>query len=286
MTDFRISKTAEISIECNPESISPWKLKIYKQAGINRISVGIQSLDNKCLWRVARSHDEKTALDAINAIRKSGIPDFGLDFIIGLPYQTISSFKKELKQILRYKPPHLSYYFLSPDTKKIDLIKADCPSEEEQIKMYEHLAATLAKNGYVHYEVSNYALPGFECKHNLRYWNQQEYLGLGLGAHSYYERECTENENAFDKYLQNPLGIADRFPLDDELDQLEFVMLQLRTRKGLDLGIYKKKNGDPVALLKRAEKYLHKGLLKFDGKRLSPGDKGFLIIDSITNDLI
>ena len=284
--NFDITNTAEITLECNPESIDPEKLRAYKKAGVNRISLGVQSLDRKCLWRVARSHDEKTALEAVDTIKHSRIRNFGLDFIIGLPYQNLTSFKKELKQILEYKPPHLSYYFLSPDTKKIDLIKADCPSEEEQLKMYKHLTMTLEKTGYIHYEVSNYALPGFECRHNLRYWNQLEYLGLGLGAHSYYDRQCTENENDFGKYLQNPLKIADRFPIDDELDQLEYVMLQLRTRKGLDLEIYKKKNGDPVALLKRAKKYLQKGLLKFDGKRLSPGDKGFLIIDSITNDLI
>lgn len=284
--NFNTDTNKEISIECNPESIDEEKLKKYFDSGVTRVSLGIQNFDKKILFRIARPHDDKTIFKALEAIKNSQIRNFGADFIIGLPHQTLEHFRKQLETILEQKIPHLSFYFLSYDTKKIDLFKADCPNDDIQIAMYEHLTEELKKAGYLHYEVSNYAKPGFECRHNLRYWSQKEYLGLGLGAHSYINEKCTENIRDFDGYIANPLALNEEVPIDAELHELEYIMLHLRTHQGIDLQEYKEKFKDNSELLKKAGPYLETQKLIVQNGKLSPTEKGFLIIDKITHDLL
>lgn len=284
--NYYMANNVEITIECNPESVTASKLINYKQYGVNRISLGVQSLNQKTLWRVARPHKKKDVKKTLHLLKKTGFKNFGTDFIIGLPFQTLNSFKKDIQEILAFKPPHLSSYFLSYDTKKIDLIAGDCPSEDEQIKMYDWLTGILKKRGYKHYEVSNFALPGFECKHNLRYWHQQEYLGFGLGAHSFINNTCMINEENLEKYLNSPNSTTQRFPLDQELQKLDYIMLMLRTSNGINLKNYKKKYKDIATLKTKAKPYLSSGLLKQNKNRLFATEKGFLLLDLITKDLL
>lgn len=292
---FKTTKKLEISIECNPESIDSVKLQKYFEAGVTRVSLGIQNFDKKILFRIARPHDDKTIFKALEAIQQSPIKNYGADFIIGLPHQTLEHFQNQLKTILQQNIPHLSFYFLSYDTKKIDLFKSDCPNDEAQIAMYEHLTKKLKKAGYDHYEVSNYAKPGYKCLHNLRYWNQKEYLGLGLGAHSYIDQKCIENTTNFDEYLKNPMAVSEEIPIDRELHELEYIMLHLRTRAGIDLKEFERKfsnqKTDAVVnkkaeLMKKAGPYLETNKLTLKNGRLQPTDEGFLLIDKITNDLL
>lgn len=285
--NFNVSKNVEISIECNPESIDPEKLEKYFNAGVTRVSLGIQNFDKKILHRIARPHDDKTIFKALKSIQQSPLKNFGADFIIGLPHQTLKHFQKQLRTILEENIPHLSFYFLSYDTKRIDLFKADCPNDEIQIAMYEHLTKTLRKAGYMHYEVSNYAKPGHECKHNLRYWSQKEYLGLGIGAHSYINKSCTENVREFEKYLQKPTLLHETVPIDEELHELEYIMLHLRTHRGINLQEYSKKSSKlKEQLLQKAAPYLETKKLAFTDGRLYATDQGFLILDKITHDLL
>ncbi len=283
---FNISNGVEINIECNPESIDEKKIREYETYGINRISLGIQTFDKKTLWRIARPHDSETIFKALTAIRLSGFKNFGTDFIIGLPDQTCEKFAQELDTILGYAPPHLSFYFLSYDTKKIDLFAADCPNEESQIEMYRHLTGTLQKQGYLHYEVSNYAKPGYECRHNLRYWNRREYLGLGLGAHSFIDEKVWENVTDFESYLQNPLALAETAPLDAELQKMDYIMLQLRTHNGINRTEYEKKYSDYSDLLSKAEQFITSSKLISDTNGIRANDSGFLILDAITRALL
>ncbi len=284
--NFHIKESPEINIECNPESIDLKKLQHYQKIGVTRISLGIQSFDKKTLHRLARPHDEVAIFKALAAIKESGFKNYGADFIMGLPYQTVNNFKAQLKQILEFQFPHLSFYFLSYDTKRIDIFKADCPSEEKQVAMYEHLTKTLRKAGYLHYEVSNYAKPGFECQHNLRYWNQQEYLGLGIGAHSYISGICIENELNFDEYLKHPEQIHEKVEIDQELQKMDYIMLQLRTSTGIKQKNYQKRFNDYENLLNKAKPLLDSGHLVQNPEGFSPTEKGFLILDKITKDLI
>ncbi len=294
--NFRVHPQKEISIECNPESIDEAKLKKYDEYGVTRVSLGIQNFDKKILFRIARPHDDKTIFKALSAVQNSPIKNYGADFIIGLPHQTLEHFQHQLQTILEQDIPHLSFYFLSYDTKRIDLFKADCPNDETQIAMYEHLTKKLQAAGYIHYEVSNYAKPGFECKHNLRYWSQKEYLGLGLGAHSYLNGKCTENGRDFDQYLTDPTLLHEEVLIDDELHELEYIMLHLRTRRGIDINEYEQKFSNlktdaapskkSSELLQKAGQYFETKKLVFQDGRICPTDEGFLIIDKITHDLL
>lgn len=286
--NFNIVKNPEISLECNPESVDQQRIEKYKKIGINRISLGIQSFNKKTLLRIARPHDHLSIFKALDIIKNSGIKNFGADFIMGLPYQTLKSFKEELKTILSYDPAHLSFYFLSYDTKKIDLFIKDSPQENEQIKMYKYLTKTLKKHGYLHYEVSNYAKPGYECEHNQRYWQQKDYLGLGLGAHSIVNNKMWQNQEDFEIYLRDPLITKDEMEIDKELKRMEDIMLSLRTDQGLNLKEFSEKFGknEYEKIIAKADTYLKSKHLTLTKNIIIPTEKGFLILDKITTDLI
>lgn len=286
--NFQADGVKEIGLEANPESLSAEKISQYRQMGINRLSIGIQSLNNRTLWKIARPHNQKTALDALSKLKKAGWKNFGCDLIIGLPFQTLASFKKDLRVVADSGTTHLSTYFLSHDTVKIDSFIADSPSEDEQIAMYKFTDQYLRKMGYNHYEVSNYAKPGFECRHNLRYWNRDEYLGLGLGAHSFINNEVSENTDNFDEYLANPLAPKERFKLENDLEIADSLMLSLRKNHGVNLENFCRCYGPQrtAQLLDKALSYKKTRHLKITDQYISPTLKGWLILDTITKDLI
>jgi oxygen-independent coproporphyrinogen-3 oxidase len=285
MAYFKVKRGAEVSIECNPESVDKNRLEIYKKAGVTRFSLGVQSLNKKTLWRIARPHDSETIFKALDCFKKAKIKDFGVDFIIGLPFQTLKIFKKEIETILKYKPMHTSAYFLSYDTPKIDNFIKECPCEEKQIKMYEWLCKRLIKAKFAHYEISNWACVGFECKHNKRYWEQKDYLGLGLGAHSIIDSEMWENQRDLAAYIKNPMKICEEMGIDEDLKRMEYLMLSLRTNAGINLKKYAKL-GNVKELLKNAAPYLKTGQLKKIGDRLFATEKGFLVTERILERVI
>ncbi len=285
---FVINKGCEISLEANPESLSAAKIDEYRRMGINRLSVGIQCLDNQALWKLARPHTAEIALQALKILNESGWKNFGCDLIIGLPYQTLASFKKNLQTITRYHPAHISTYFLSYDTPKIDSFIQESPGEDEQIAMYQYANKYLTQKGFKHYEVSNYALLNFECHHNLKYWNRQEYLGLGLGAHSFIGDQVSENQDNFEKYLSNPLSPKEQFKLKGELATADYIMLALRKKTGINLREFTRAFGSDSKseILKNSENYLKSEHLTRSATNLSATLKGWLILDKITRDLI
>ncbi len=283
---FKVKRTAEVSMECNPESVELSKLKIYKEAGVNRFSIGIQSFKNETLRKIARPHDDKKIFIALENFKKSGIKNFGADFIMGLPFQTLASFKNDVETILKFRPTHLSFYFLSYDTPKIDAFIKDCPSEEEQIKMYTWLCKRLKKADFEHYEVSNWAKKGAQCRHNRRYWEQKDYLGVGLGAHSIVGDKIWENQKDLAGYLRDPIKTENHMTIDAELKQMEYIMLRLRTSEGMNLKTYATLGGDVTELLKNAAPYIKTGELKKRANNLFATEKGFLISERMTEKLI
>lgn len=286
-THFKIAINTEITIECNPESIDEKRLQIYQKSGINRISLGVQSLNNQTLKKVARPHNSEKTLSALELLNRFGWKNFGCDIIMGLPYQTLTEFTQQLKTILSYQPTHLSSYFLSYDTPRIDTFIKDSPTEDLQIEMYWHLTRELKKQGFKHYEVSNYALPGYQSKHNQKYWQQEEYLGIGIGAHSYINKEVTENTRNFDSYLSNPLEKGEFYPLDKDTERMDFIMLSLRQAKGINLNKYRMRFGNQKTseILKQAANYSVE-YLKISDTKIAATEKGFLILDKITRDLL
>ncbi len=283
--NFNVKSDAEITIESNPESLNKEKIIQYKKIGFNRLSIGIQSLNNKTLECIGRTHDKTTALKAINTAKNHFI-NYSLDFIIGLPYQNVENFEKQLDEILLFNPPHLSFYFLSPDNNSIKSFIKECPDEDQQIKIYELLTKRLKKAGYEHYEVSNYAKPGFECRHNLRYWEQKEYLGMGLAAHSFINDTVYENEKSLSKYIKNPLLRDSALHLDSELKKMDYVMMRLRTNRGINKDEYKKKFGDINQLIQNALPYIESKKLINNSTNIRTSQKGYLILDKIIDDLI
>lgn len=283
--NFNIKSDAEITVESNPESLNEKKIIQYKKAGFNRLSMGIQSFNNKTLNKIGRTHDKKTAVTAIKLAKKH-FENYSLDFIIGLPYQKVENVIKQLDEILFFNPPHLSFYFLSPDNDRIKSFIKDCPDEEQQIKIYKLLIKRLKKEGYEHYEVSNFAKPGYECRHNLRYWEQKEYIGIGLAAHSFLNNNVYENEKSLNKYINNPLVRNIGLHMDTELKKMDYVMMKLRTNRGINISEYIKNFGDINPLLQNAKPYIRSKKIIINSKNIRISQKGILILDKIINDLI
>jgi oxygen-independent coproporphyrinogen-3 oxidase len=282
---FRVRASCEITIECNPESVDEHRVCVWQEGGVTRFSLGVQSLDKKTLWRVARPHDETMIFRALEIFKKSRMRNFGTDFIMGLPGQTLRSFRREVETILKYRPTHGSFYFLSYDTKRIDLFAKECPDEATQIAMYEWLCRRLKRSGFIHYEVSNWAKKGYECEHNKRYWEQKDYLGIGLGAHSIVDGVMWENESDFEAYLRDPLHKVNEMPIDHDLRRMEYIMLRLRTHEGVNLKRYAEM-GDVAKLLERAKTFIVSGHLQKLRGHLRPTESGFLILEMITGRLI
>ncbi len=282
---FQVKKGCEITIECNPESVDAQRIKVYQASGITRFSLGIQSFNKDTLWRIARPHDAKMIFRALDVFKESGVKNFGADFIMGLPGQTLKSFKEEVETILKYEPTHTSFYFLSYDTKKIDLFIKECPDETTQIAMYEWLCKRLKRAEFLHYEVSNWARKGFESKHNRRYWEQKDYLGLGIGAHSIINGVMWENGSDFTAYFKDPMKITNEMDIDPDLRRMEFIMLRLRTNKGMNLKTYARM-GDAKKLLENAAPFIESGHAKRLGNFFRVTESGFLILETITKRLL
>lgn len=218
-TNFEVEEGAEISIEANPETLSREKLDEILALGFNRISVGVQSLDDEVLRTIGRVHSADKAREALgilasyNGGRKGDLPldagageeggqcfeegiNFNVDLMLGLPGQTVESFMAGLKEVLTYKPKHISFYSLQLEEgtqlyEEYRNGKVELPSWEDNRRMYHGCLEELKQLGYHHYEVSNAALPGYECRHNLKYWNMEPYLGFGVSAHSFLDNDRT-----------------------------------------------------------------------------------------------
>lgn len=197
-TVFCVEKDAEISIECNPGTVTAKKLSAYKDSGINRLSIGLQSVNNEELKLLGRIHTYEQFLKTYELARNAGFDNINVDIMSGLPYQNLEMFMRTLQQVIRLKPEHISAYSLiiEKDTPfysryKFDAVAQDAgikteilPDEDENYRMFKATQDILRQAGYEQYEISNYAKPGYECRHNIGYWTRENYLGLGLGASS------------------------------------------------------------------------------------------------------
>ena len=173
----------ETTIEMNPGTVTKKKLLAYQHAGVNRISMGLQVADDKILKIIGRIHTVEDFEEAYRIVREVGFQNVNVDLMFGLPLQTLDNFKQSVEYVIGLKPEHISSYSLILHH---DIFQ-NLPSEEEERAMYHYLVKRLKQAGYQHYEISNFALPGYESKHNLAYWEQKEYYGFGAGASSFLE---------------------------------------------------------------------------------------------------
>ena len=236
-SNFKIDENAEVSIECNPHSVTKEKLVAYKQAGINRISLGAQSLSDDCLKKIGRCHSVSELEFAANSAKDMGF-NLNLDLIFALPSQTLLLWENTLKRAISLCPNHVSCYSLtlSPGTKMFSWAQQGSvvlPGEEDERRMYYMAGAMLADVNIYQYEVSNYAQNGKECKHNLKYWHGEEYIGLGCAAHSYFKGERYYNTKDLDEYICGKDIKREASILTEADKKFERIMLELRLNEGI-----------------------------------------------------
>lgn len=293
---FSIRTDAEITIEVNPGTVDEDKLNSYRKAGVNRISIGVQSFNEEDLKFLMRIHSVEQVIQTIQAARSSGFENLSLDLIYALSTQSLLIWQNNLKQAMNFSPEHISTYSLTveDETPLGRLVKQNeivpVPTDHEAA-MYESTIEYLQKNGYEHYEVSNFAKPGFRSKHNCNYWNHSNYLGFGPSAHSFWGNKRWWNYadiNVYCKMLQN-----DRFPIEgsEELEkgqQLEeAVMLGLRLGKINFQQLESRFGVDYFRLLEPFLKEFAADLLiTIEGRVITLTNKGFLLCDEIGKQLI
>lgn len=283
---------SEITLEINPEDVSVSNMEIWTKCGINRYSMGVQSLVDEELRLIGRRHDKEQILTAARILHKSG--NLSLDLICGLPKQNIKSFNYSLDGILQLHPEHISVYMLeleknSPLQRLVETGRISLPDENEVRKMYLLMCERLSTCGYEHYEISNFALHGYRSMHNSSYWNGTPYIGFGPGAASYlrYNQRCV-NKPDLDAYIsEDDIRIIENLSTDELM--VEYILTRLRTAHGLNLDEYCNLFGlkEYKRLLKRAYPLIQKRCLTLnDGILFLTNAEACLISDAIMVELI
>lgn len=275
--NFYVVEDAEITIEVNPGTVDEQKLQDYVDCGINRVSIGLQETDDVLLKSIGRIHTFEQFLNTYKIARKVGFENINVDLMIGLPNQSIKNVQDSIKKIIKLNPEHISVYSLiiEDGTRLSEMIedKSVLPSEDkEEREMYWFVKNELEKSGYHHYEISNYAKPGFESKHNSDCWDQKDYIGFGAGAHSYTNVARFSNVDSIEEYILNYQNgeEAKNFVFHErqtiESAMKEFMMLGLRKIDGVSISDFKNKYvQNPVYVFKdELNKLINEDLIEID----------------------
>lgn len=295
---FVIKEGAEITMEANPGTLTEENVFSYKKAGVNRLSMGLQSADDACLHLLGRIHTWEEFLKSYELARKTGFENINIDLMSGLPGQTIEIYKKTLEKVMALRPEHISAYSLileegTPFGESKEIQKK-IPDEETDREMYQLTKDVLLENGYERYEISNYAIKGKECIHNLGYWSGTPYLGFGLGASSYFEGTRFSNEKDLEKYKKKPyvpFMMREDYTVLSEKDEMEeFMFLGLRKRTGISEREFKERFKVELKDIygKVIAKYEEMDLLEWTdgGKMLRLTDAGIDVSDYIFCDFM
>jgi len=286
--------TPEITVETNPADLDRSFLESMREIGINRINIGVQSFDEKVLDFLERRHSAKQAISAIEASRKAGFCNIGLDLIYGVPEQGIDSWLDTLKQAVAFSPEHISCYQLTLETKtplgmRYQAGEFSLPGEELQHEFFMKTSELLEDAGYIHYEVSNFALgTKFTSRHNQKYWDHSPYLGLGPSAHSFQYNRRWWNHPSLDQYLAainaGNLPIEETEILMIEQLRLEALYLGLRTKKGVSLQDLKNRYDYDLFTEKKEmlDKLQEEGLISIQNGYLYPTQTGLAVADSLS----
>jgi len=285
--------TPEITVETNPADLDRSFLESMREIGINRINIGVQSFDEKVLDFLGRRHSAKQAISAIEASRKAGFCNIGLDLIYGVPEQGIDSWLDTLKQAVAFSPEHISCYQLTLETKtplgmRYQAGEFSLPGEELQHEFFMKTSELLEDAGYIHYEVSNFALgTKFTSRHNQKYWDHSPYLGLGPSAHSFQYNRRWWNHPSLDQYLAainaGNLPIEETEILMIEQLRLEALYLGLRTKKGVSLQDLKNRYEYDLFTEKKEmlDKLQEEGLISIQNGYLYPTQTGLAVVDRL-----
>lgn len=264
---FDFFNNYEASIEVNPGTLDAEKLRVIHESGINRISIGVQSFNDEELQLLGRTHSSEEAQQSVPKVKDTGFKNAGIDLIYGIPHQKIDSWERTLETAVLLQPTHISTYELTieKDTALHRIMKSEdrmknkaglLPAEEKVVKMYNHAIDYLTSSGYINYEISNFALSGFTCRHNINYWDRGEYYGIGLGAHSFISSKRYYNTENLDEYMNaltdNRSPVSGFEIIADEKALSEAVFLSLRKTGGLDIDLFSRNY--KINVLKHFEK--------------------------------
>ena len=280
------SNNIEYTIEANPKTITSKKAIAMKQYGINRVSLGLQSANEIELKVLNRIHSFKDLEESIDILKVHGINNINIDLMYAIANQTIESFENSIQKVLTLKPAHISCYslILEEGTALYKLHKENkitFPTEDEDINMYELAVNMLTSAGYEHYEISNFALAGRKCSHNITYWKVKPYLGFGVSSHSFFDNSRYSNTSSIEEYIdllsKNSLPIESTELIDDTMAFEEWIFLRLRMKEGINFeDINSRFSIDFLASYKpKLDKLLNEGLLIYDASKVSLTLKGF-----------
>ena len=287
----------EFTFEANPGDLSKEKLSILKEAGVNRISFGVQSFQEHLLKAIGRTHKVEDVYTSVEYARQAGFENITIDLMYGLPGQTKQDVMASIKQALELELPHISSYSLivEPKTVFYNLLQKDklyLPTQDTEAEMYEMLMDTMEEHGLRQYEISNFAKPGFESRHNLVYWNNDEYYGFGAGAHGYVNGERVSNHGPLKKYMeplkQGELPRLSVHPVPKNERMEEEMFLGLRKTKGVSLERFRERyNQDAGDVFKdQIEELLERGLIECRDGFLSLTRKGKLLGNEVFQSFI
>ena len=292
---YKVLSNAEIDLEANPDDLDKTILVDYKKSGINRLSIGTQAFDDDILQKLNRIHSAQQAIDAVHIAQSVGFENISIDLIYGIPGLTNQLWQQSIAQALSLNVPHLSAYHLTvePNTALDVLIRKNKypqPKEAEGIEHSLMLMQQMQANGYEHYEISNYALPGKYSVHNTNYWRQKSYLGLGPSAHSFDLNSRQWNVASTTKYieaLQQGKILFEKEEISNTDQYNEFVMLGLRTQWGIDIKELQSKFGQEKTqyFQKQIQKYLSQEKLVFENGIYRLSNQGKIFADGIAGDL-
>ena len=269
----------EYTFEANPESLSLNKIKMIKEHGVNRISLGVQTTNDKILEAVNRDHTFEQAKDAVKSLKENDIDNINVDLILGLPHSSKKILKEDLRNILSLDIKHISCYGLTVNPHTALFNKGFKEPDSDVLRdFYDEVEQTLKENGFIHYEVSNWAKPGYMSEHNLTYWRNEQYYGVGLGASGYLGETRYKNTVNLSQYLKRAFINEKEKVLDK--DKLTYqIMLNLRTIEGLDIEFVKDKQDE-------INKLSSSGLIKINSDRIIPTYDGMMVLDQIILKLI
>lgn len=292
-------KDIEITIEVNPGTVDTKKLNDYKKSGINRLSIGLQSTKNDILKKIGRIHTYQEFLEIYKLARETGFKNINIDLMIGIPGQKIGDLKNTLQDIIKLEPEHISVYSLiieenTPIEKMLENGEIKLPDEDLERNMYWYVKNTLELNGYNHYEISNFAKFGKESRHNLNCWNQEEYIGFGVAAHSYLNGIRFSNTINVEEYIQHiennrkeeNIQIEESQSLEDKKN--EFMMLGFRKIQGVDIARFKEKFIDNPIFLYRENlnKLVEEGLVEVDLNHIKLTNKGIDLANLVFEEFV
>lgn len=293
---FLLEADAEISMEGNPGTLNREKLSVCREAGINRLSLGLQSADDGLLQTLGRIHTWEQFLYNYQDARQAGFRNINIDLMSSLPGQSLENYVKTLETVTALEPEHISSYSLILEEGTpffaSEEIRRQLPDENTDREMYEKTKEILHEKGYERYEISNYAKPGFACRHNLGYWDEVPYLGLGLGASSYYKNARFSNETDIRTYMENPfvpfLGRNDYECCDEKSRMEDYMIFGLRKMAGVSLSRFEKEFGTAAEEIYGGVigRYVGMGFLVLEGDRLRLTDAGIDVSNRIFEDFL